>query len=91
MTINGISGTYSPYGSYRTAGRTTNSSASKVSVSEDNLFEPISGKVSSALSDEHIEQIKAQARTDAAKGRYMDGYDSKQRTGFSAMWDAQMK
>lgn len=91
MTTNGISGTYSPYGSYRSTGRTTNSSASKVSVSEDGLFEPISSKVNSALSDEYIEQIKAQARADAAKGRYMDGYDSKQRTGFSAMRDAQMK
>jgi len=91
MTINGISGAYNSYGSYRATGRTTNSSASKISVSEDGLFEPISSKVSSALSDEYIEQIKAQARADAAKGRYMDGYDSNQRTGFSAMRDAQMK
>lgn len=91
MTINSISGAYGSYGSYRATGRVANSSASKVSVSEDGLFEPISSKVSSALSDEYIEQIKAQARADAAKGRYMDGYDSKQRTGFSAMRDAQMK
>lgn len=32
-----------------------------------------------------------EARADAAKGRYMDGYDKKQRTGFSAMRDAHMK
>ena len=91
MTINSISGAYSSYGSYRVTSRTANSSASKISVSEDGLFEPISSKVSGALSDEYIEQIKAQARADAAKGRYMDGYDSKQRTGFSAMRDMQMK
>ena len=66
-------------------------SAPKISVSEDGLFEPISSKVSNALSDEYVEQIKAQARADAAKGRYMDGYDKKQRTGFSAMRDTQMK
>ena len=91
MTINSMSGAYSSYGSYRVTSRTANSSASKISVSEDGLFEPISSKVSGALSDEYIEQIKAQARADAAKGRYMDGYDSKQCTGFSAMRDAQMK
>ena len=91
MIINSISGAYSSYGSYRVTSRTTNSSASKISVSEDGLFEPISSKVSGALSDEYIEQIKAQARADAAKGHYMDGYDSKQRTGFSAMRDMQMK
>lgn len=91
MAINGIPGAYNSYGSYRAANRTTNRSASKISVSEDGLFEPISKKVSGALSDEYVEQIKAQARADAAKGRYMDGYDKKQRTGFSAMRDAQMK
>ena len=91
MSINGISGAYNSYGSYGITSRTANRSASKVSVSEDGLFEPISSKVSGALSDEYIEQIKAQARADAAKSRYMDGYDSKQRTGFSAMRDAQMK
>ena len=84
MIINNISGAYH---SYKTASVT----APKVSASEEGLFEPISPKVSSALSDEYIEQIKAQARADAAKGSYMDGYDSKQRTGFSAMRDAQMK
>ena len=91
MAINGTPGAYNSYGSYRAANRTTNRSASKISVSEDGLFEPISKKVSGALSDEYVEQIKAQARADAAKGRYMDGYDKKQRTGFSAMRDAQMK
>ena len=91
MRINSISGAYSSYGSYRVTNRTINSSASKVSVSEDGLFEPVSSKVSSALSDEYIEQIKAQARVDAAKGRYEDGYDSTPRTGFAAMRDAQMK
>lgn len=91
MTINRMSGAYSSYGSYRSTGRTTNSSVPKVSVSEDGLFEPISSKVSSAMSDEYIEQIKVQARADAAKGSYMDGYDKKQRTGFSAMRDAQMR
>ena len=91
MAINSISGAYNSYGSYRATNRTTNRSASKISVSEDGLFEPISKKVSGALSDEYVEQIKAQARADAAKGRYMDGYDKKQRTGFSAMRDTQMK
>ncbi len=46
--------------------------------------------VKNALTDEFVEQIKAQARADAAKGRYMDGYDRNPRTGFSAMRDAQM-
>ncbi len=91
MAINNISGSYSSYGSYRVASRTTNSSAHKVSVSEDGLFEPISSKVSSALSDEYIEQIKTQARADAAKGSYMDGYDKKQRTGFTATMNTQMR
>lgn len=91
MTINSIPSAYNFYGSHRVANRTTSRSAPKVSVSEDGLFEPISSKVSSALSDEYIEQIKAQARADAAKGRYMDGYDSKQRTGFTAMMNTQMK
>ena len=91
MAINGIPGAFNSYGSYRATGRTANRPASKISVSEDGLFEPISKKVSGALSDEYVEQIKAQARADAAKGRYMDGYDSKQRTGFSAMRDAHMK
>ena len=87
MAINGISGAYNSYGAYRA----TNRSAPKVSVSEDGLFEPITAKVSGALSDEYIQRIKDQARADAAKGRYMDGYDSKQRTGFTAMMNTQMK
>ena len=91
MTINSISGVYNSFGSYRATSKTANRSVSKVSVSEDGLFEPISSKVSNALSDEYVEQIKAQARADAAKGRYMDGYDSKQRTGFTAMMNTQMK
>lgn len=91
MAINSIPGAFNSYGSYRAADRTANRPASKISVSEDGLFEPISKKVSGALSNEYVEQIKAQARADAAKGRYMDGYDKKQRTGFSAMRDAQMK
>ena len=49
MTINSISGAYSSYATYR---GTVNGSAIKVSVSEDGLFEPVSSKVSSALSDE---------------------------------------
>lgn len=84
MTITGIHG---PYGFYKT----TSITAPKVSASEEGLFEPISSKVSSALSDEYIEQIKAQARADAAKGSYEDGYDRTPRTGFAAMRDAQMK
>ena len=91
MTINSISGTYGSYGSYKVTSRTTNSSASKVSVSETGSSEATSTKVSSALSDEYIEQIKAQARADAAKGSYMDGYDSTPRTGYAAMRDAHMK
>ena len=91
MAINGIPGAYNSYGSYSVASRTTNRSPSKISVSEDGLYEPISSKVSSALSEEYIEQIKTQARTDAAKDRYMDGYDKKQRTGFTAMMNTQMK
>ena len=80
MAINGIPGVYNSYGSYRTANRTTSRSASKISVSEDGLFEPISKKVSGALSDEYVEQIKAQTRADAAKGRYMDGKSEAKRS-----------
>lgn len=87
MRINGISGAYGTYGSYRVTGRAAN----KISTAEEALSEPISAKVSSALSNEYIERIKTQARADAAKGSYMDGYDKKQRTGFSAMRDAQMR
>ena len=63
----------------------------RLTASEEGLFKPITAKVSNALSDEYVGQIKAQARADAAKGRYMDGYDSQPRTGFSALRDAQMK
>ena len=78
MTINSISGAYSSYGSYRVTSRTANSSASKISVSEDGLFEPISSKVSGALSDEYVERIKACARKAAADGTNMvsSGYIS---------------
>ena len=80
------------YGSYRATGRTTNSSALKISVvSENGSSGAVSTKVSKAMTDEYIEQIKAQARTDAAKGSYEDGYDRTPRTGFAAMRDAQMK
>jgi len=51
MTINSISGSYGSLGSYKAISRITSSSAFKISVSEDGLFEPISSKVSSALSD----------------------------------------
>ena len=82
MTINNIPG------SFRAIGTIT---PQKVKASEEGLFKPITAKVSRALSDEYIEQIKAQARTDAAKDSYMDGYDKSPRTGFSAIRDAQMK
>ena len=85
MTINSISGTYGSYGSYKDTSRTTNSSASKVSVSEDGISETTSTKVSSALSNEYIEQIKACARQAAADGTNM--VDS----GYAAMRDTQMK
>ena len=78
MTINSISGAYSFY-------RTSSVTAPKVSASEEGLFEPISTKVSSALSDEYIEQIKACAQQAAADGTNM--VDS----GYAAMRDAQMK
>ena len=92
MTINGISGAYGSYGSYRATGRTTNRSALKISVANENSSSgAVSAKVSNAMTDEYIERIKAQARADAAKGSYEDGYDSTPRTGFAAMRDAQMK
>ena len=49
MAINSIPGAFNSYGSYRAADRTVNRPASKISVSEDSLFEPISKKVSGAL------------------------------------------
>lgn len=82
MTINNIPS------SFRAANTIT---PPQVKASEEGLFKPITVKVSEALSDNYIEQIKAQARTDAAKGSYMDGYDKSPRTGFSAIRDAQMK
>lgn len=88
MTINGISGSY---GSYKVTNRTASSSALKISVSENGSSEAVSTKVSNAMTDEYIEQIKAQARADAVKGSYEDGYDRTPRTGFAAMRDAQMK
>ena len=91
MTINGISGTYGSYGSYKATSRTASSSALKISVSENGSSGAVSAKVSNAMTDEYIEQIKAQARADAAKGSYEDGYDRTPRTGFAAMRDAQMK
>ena len=85
MTISSISGTFGSYGSYKTASRTTNSSASKVSASETGSTEATSTKVSSALTDEYIEQIKACAQQAAADGTNM--VDS----GYAAMRDAHMK
>lgn len=82
MTINNIPG------SYRVTSTIT---PPKMRVGVIDTSKPVTAKVSGALSDEYIEQIKAQARTDAAKGSYMDGYDKTPRTGFSAIRDAQMK
>lgn len=84
MSINSISGAYNSYGSYRATSRTTSVSAPKISVSEDGLFEPISSKVSGALSDEYVEQIKACARKAAADGTNMVS------SGYASMRDAQM-
>ena len=84
MSINSISGAYNSYGAYRATSRTTSVSAPKISVSEDGLFEPISSKVSGALSDEYVEQIKACARKAAADGTNMVS------SGYASMRDAQM-
>lgn len=84
MAINSISGAYNSYGSYRSTSRTTSVSVPKISVSEDGLFEPISSKVSGALSDEYVEQIKACARKAAADGTNMVS------SGYASMRDAQM-
>ena len=91
MTINGIPGAYNSYGSYRATSRPANRSALKISVSENAESGAVSTKVSNAMTDEYIERIKTQARADAAKGSYEDGYDRTPRTGFAAMRDAQMK
>lgn len=82
MTINNIPGPFRA---------TSTITPPKVKASVEGLYKPITVKVSEALSDNYIEQVKAQARTDAAKGSYMDGYDKSPRTGFSAIMDAQMK
>lgn len=84
MSINSISGAYNSYGSYRATSRTTSVSAPKISVSEDGLFEPISSKVSGALSDEYVEQIKACARKADADGTNMVS------SGYASMRDVQM-
>lgn len=75
MTINGISG------AYRAA---STISAPKVKASEEGLFKPITAKVSGALSDEYVEQIKACARKAAADGTNMVS------SGYASMRDAQM-
>jgi hypothetical protein len=81
MAINGIPGTFNSYGSYRA---TSTISAPKVKASEEGLFKPITAKVSGALSDEYVEQIKACARKAAADGTNMVS------SGYASMRDAQM-
>lgn len=75
MAINNISGAYR-------AARTV--SPPKVKASEEGLFKPITAKVSGALSDEYVEQIKACARKAAADGTNMVS------SGYASMRDAQM-
>lgn len=75
MTINGIPGAYRAI---------TTISAPKVKASEEGLFKPITAKVSGALSDEYVEQIKACARKAAANGTDMVS------SGYASMRDAQM-
>ena len=58
--------------------------APRVKASEEGLFKPITAKVSSALSDEYVEQIKACAREAAANGTDMVS------SGYASMRDAQM-
>ena len=81
MAINSILGAYNSYGSYRA---TNTISAPKVKVSEEGLFKPITAKVSGALSDEYVEQIKACARKAAADGTNMVS------SGYASMRDVQM-
>jgi len=81
MAINSILGAYNSYGSYRA---TNTISAPKVKASEEGLFKPITAKVSGALSDEYVEQIKACARKAAADGTNMVS------SGYASMRDAQM-
>lgn len=76
MTINGIPN------SYRAV---TTITAPKVKASEEGLFKPITAKVSGALSDEYIEQIKACARKAATEGTNMVS------SGYAAARDAQME
>ena len=76
MTINGIPN------SYRAV---TTISAPKVKASEEGLFKPITAKVSGALSDEYIEQIKACARKAATEGTNMVS------SGYAAARNAQME
>ena len=75
MAINNISGAYR-------AARSV--SPPKVKASEEGLFKPITAKVSGALSDEYVEQIKACARKAAADGTNMVS------SGYASMRDAQM-
>ena len=75
MTINSISGAYRA---------TSTIAAPKVKASEEGLFKPITAKVSGALSDEYVEQIKACARRAAADGTDMVS------SGYASMRDAQM-
>lgn len=56
----------------------------QVKASEEGLFRPITAKVSGALSDEYVEQIKACARKAAADGTNMVS------SGYASMRDAQM-
>lgn len=75
MTINGIPNPYRIV---------TTISAPKVKASEEGLFKPITAKVSGALSDEYIEQIKTCARKAAAEGTNMVS------SGYAAVRDTQM-
>ena len=75
MSINGISGAYRAI---------TTISAPKVKASEEGLFKPITAKVSGALSDDYVEQIKACARKAAADGTNMVS------SGYASLRDAQM-
>lgn len=75
MTINNISGAYRA---------TSTIAAPKVKASEEGLFKPITAKVSGALSDEYVEQIKACARKAAADGTNMVS------SGYTAICNEQM-
>ena len=76
MTINGIPNPYRIV---------TTISAPKVKASEEGLFKPITAKVSGALSDEYIEQIKTCARKAVAEGTNMVS------SGYAAVRDTQMR